>query len=160
MLIGVVSDTHGHIEYARQAARMLESLEVELVLHCGDIGSALIPAVFADWPTHYVFGNVDWDEIPLREAIQAAGGTCHGRFGSLELAGKRIALLHSDDHFLFRETIASGEYDLVTYGHSHKAEQHAEGRTLVLNPGALYRATPHSLAVVQLPELVVTGVPL
>src|SRR5690242_20030015 len=97
MLIGVVSDTHGHVEYARQAARMLESLEVSEVLHCGDIGSPTIPGVFSDWPTHYVFGNVDWDEKPLREAIAAAGGTCHGRFGTLERAGKKIALLHSDD---------------------------------------------------------------
>jgi putative phosphoesterase len=146
MRIGVVSDTHGHTEYARQAARMLESLEVELVLHCGDIGGASIPPVFADWPAHYVFGNVDWDEPPLREAIAAAGGTCHGRFAALELAGKKIAVLHSDDGMRFHETIDSGEYDLVCYGHTHKAEHHHAGKTLVLNPGALYRASFHSIA--------------
>ena len=45
--IGVVSDTHGHTVYARQAVRMLESLDVQLVLHCGDIGSADIVEMFA-----------------------------------------------------------------------------------------------------------------
>ena len=39
MRIAVVSDTHGHVDRAQQAARMLESLEVEQVLHCGDIGT-------------------------------------------------------------------------------------------------------------------------
>jgi putative phosphoesterase len=158
MLLGIVSDTHGHIEYARQAVRMLESLGVERVLHCGDIGSPSIPPLFADWPTHYVFGNVDWDEQPLRDAIEAAGGTCHGRFGALEIAGRKIALLHSDDAHLFHETIDSGKFDLVCYGHTHKAEHHQARKTLVLNPGALYRATPHSIALVELPSLEITNV--
>ena len=52
-----------------------------------------------------------------------------------------------------RNTVQAGEWDLVCYGHTHAAKQHRQGRTLVLNPGALYRATPHSLAVVELPEL-------
>ena len=56
--------------------------------------------------------------------------------------------------------IASGDYDLVCYGHTHAAEQHREGKTLVLNPGALYRADPHSLAVVELETLEATIVPL
>ena len=34
------------------------------------------------------------------------------------------------------------------------------GETLVLNPGALYRANPHSIAVVELPSLEATIVPL
>ncbi|MGH8164977.1 MAG: metallophosphoesterase family protein, partial [Rhodanobacteraceae bacterium] len=39
MRIGVVSDTHGHALNALDAVRLLESLDVELVIHCGDIGS-------------------------------------------------------------------------------------------------------------------------
>jgi len=160
MLLGIVSDTHGHVEYTRAAVRMLESLEVEAVIHCGDIGSAAIPPLFAAWPTHYVFGNVDYDALPLHKAIATSGGTCHERFGSLELAGRRIAFLHSDDAGLFHDTIASGTWDLVCYGHTHRAEKHQAGRTWVLNPGALYRATPHSVAVVELPGLVITHVEL
>ena len=54
----------------------------------------------------------------------------------------RIAFLHSDDNRLFRQTIESGQWDLVCYGHTHIAKQHREGKTLVLNPGAIYRANP------------------
>jgi uncharacterized protein len=151
MRIGVVSDTHGHVQNALAAARMLESLDVEAVLHCGDIGSPQIPAAFSRWPTHYVLGNVDHYEDELYAgAVTAAGGTFHDRFADLQLAGKRIAVLHSDDAKRFRQAIASGDFDLVCYGHTHVAEQHREGNTLVLNPGALYRANPHQIAIVDL----------
>ncbi len=160
MILGVVSDTHGHIANTQRAVRMLESCEVELVLHCGDIGSIDVVRLFHRWPTHFVFGNVDDEPSLLREAIERAGQFCHERFGELELAGRRIALLHGDDGLRFRETVHSGRYDLVCYGHTHIAEQHGEAATLVLNPGALYRAQPHSLALVRLPALEVTHVPL
>lgn len=151
MLLGVVSDTHGHVEYARDAARMLESIEVEAVLHCGDIGSADVVKEFQAWPTHFVFGNVDYDVRPLRRAIAAAGQTCHERFGALELAGVSIAFLHGDDERALQEASTCGRYRLVCCGHTHVAKQERIGETLLLNPGALYRATPHSLAIVELP---------
>ena len=160
MRIGVVSDTHGHVAYTEQAVRVLERQNVEAVLHCGDVGSADVVHLFAAWPTHFVFGNVDRDEEELREAIAAAGQTCHGRFGEIELAGRRIALVHSDDYARFRAAIAGGRFDLVCYGHTHAAEHHYEGDTLVLNPGALYRATPHSLVVVDLATMAVEPIAL
>src|SRR5436309_12283336 len=103
MLLGIVSDTHGHIEYTRRAVRMLESLEVAEVIHCGDIGSPEIVPLFARWPTHFVFGNVDYDEPALREAFDACGQTCHGQFGSLEREGNKIAFRHSHDARRFQD---------------------------------------------------------
>ncbi|HEX3658125.1 MAG TPA: YfcE family phosphodiesterase [Pirellulales bacterium] len=151
--LGVVSDTHGQVAATREAVRMLASLDVQCVLHCGDIGSPAIVELFDAWPTHFVFGNVDHDECELEQAIAAAGQTCHQRFGQLEIQGRRIAFLHGDDTRLMMQTRASGQWDLVCYGHTHKAEQHREGPTLLLNPGALHRAQPHSFAVVSFPEV-------
>lgn len=153
MRIGVVSDTHGHVSYTQAAVRMLESLEVELVIHCGDIGSAEMVSLFAPWPTHFVFGNVDDDRRALEAVIRAAGKTCHGRFGRLELDNRKIAFLHGDDTALLREVTTNGEWNLVCHGHTHIARKEWHGSTLVLNPGALYRATPHSIACVELPQL-------
>src|SRR5688572_9782210 len=158
MRIGVISDTHGHVPNTLAAVRLLESLEVEAVLHCGDIDTPEIPKLLAGWPAHFVFGNCD-DEDELRTAIASAGLACHERFADLELAGRRIAIIHSDDARLFQQVKSSGRYDLVCYGHTHQAESHMEGRTLVLNPGALYRANPHTLAVVDLKTMAVEIVP-
>lgn len=160
MRLGIVSDSHGHVELTRPAVRMLESLDVQRVLHCGDIGSVAVVEMFAPWPTDFVFGNCDHDHVALLAAIEAAGQTCHGAFGALEIEGRRIALLHSDDRRRFQEAVHNGEWDLICYGHSHVAAIEQHGPTLVVNPGALYRANPHSLAVIELPELLPTIVTL
>lgn len=153
MLLGVVSDTHGHVENTRAAVRVLESCEIDQVIHCGDIGSPQIVELFRPWPAHFVLGNVDSDTRSLRAAVVQIQGTLHGRFGSLKAQGKRIAFLHGDDERLLRETIDGGDYDLVCHGHTHVAEQRQDGDTLVLNPGAMYRAARHTIALVRLPEM-------
>lgn len=160
MKLGIVSDTHGHVANAQQAVEILRNEGVEAVIHCGDIGSVEIVPLFGEWPTHFVFGNVDGNEQQLHAAIAEAGQTCHGRFGSLELEGRRIAFLHSDDDRRFRQTIANDGWDLICYGHTHVARLHDEFGPVVLNPGALYRANPHSLAIVELPSLDVRHVTL
>jgi hypothetical protein len=151
MLLGVVSDTHGDLERTRDAVRMLESLEVAQVLHCGDIGTPEIVELFSAWPTHFVFGNCDHEPRSLRSAIEKAGQTCHERFGSLELDGLPIAILHGDDTRLLASSIASGRWKMICHGHTHVARQIWENDTLVLNPGAVHRANPHSIAVVEIP---------
>jgi len=160
MRIGIVSDSHGHVDLTRPAVRMLESLEVERVLHCGDIGSTEVVEQFAQWPTDFVFGNCDFNHADLSAAIVSAGQTCHGAFGALKIADRRVALLHSDDRRRFQEVVHSGEWDLVCYGHTHIAKIEQQGPTLVVNPGAIYRANPHSIAIVELPELTATIVNL
>jgi uncharacterized protein len=160
MLLGVVSDSHGRIPNTEAAVRMLDSLQVEAVVHCGDIGSLEIPPLFSSWPTHFVFGNVDYNKVELERAIAGQNLSCHGAFADLTLGGRRIAVIHSDDLKRFRQAIESGDYDLVCYGHTHLAEHHVEGRTLVLNPGALHRAKPPSLAVVDLATMTPTLVNL
>ena len=152
MLLGVVSDTHGHTRNTLDALRLLDSMGVEVIVHCGDIGSPVIPALFTI-PTHFVFGNVDQDEEELREAIKHAGHQCHDRFGDLLLGNVRIALIHSDDSARWNLTIHAGKWDLVCFGHTHRRESKWLNKTLLLNPGAVYRANPHSVATVDLPAL-------
>ena len=160
MRLGIISDTHGHVELSRPAVRMLESLGVNTVLHCGDIGSIAVVELFTQWPTHFVFGNCDDGTEQFAAAIRKAGQTCHGLFGDLEFDRVRVALLHSHERRKFRETIDSGDYQLVCYGHTHVAAVDRHGDTLVVNPGAIYRADPHSIAVVDLPSLDATIVEL
>lgn len=150
MQICVLGDTHGHIEYTTQAIREIEKHNVEVVIHCGDIGHPEIVGLFTGKPTHFVFGNVDHDVADLRMAIEQADLTCHERQGDIELGDRRIGFLHGDDGGLLMQMIDSQDFDLICYGHTHEKEVHKEGRTVVLNPGALYRASPHTIAIVDL----------
>jgi putative phosphoesterase len=153
MRIGVVSDTHGHLPSARRAAELLAEHPIEQILHCGDIGTPEIVQVFSQWPGHYVFGNCDSDWSALRAAIELVEQNCYDEFGEIELAGCRIALVHGHDHRRFQEALNLQKYQLVCYGHTHVPEERYEGKTLVLNPGALFRANPRTIAIVELPSL-------
>ena len=150
MRLGIISDTHGNVENSARAIELFQGLQIDILLHCGDIGTSSVVEELTDWPTHFVFGNVDRDEDLLRQAIRDAGQTCHDWFGELELEGRKIAFLHGDDQRLFQSTVAADTYDMVCYGHTHRAESHQVKETLVLNPGALHRANPHTFAVVDL----------
>ncbi|MEX0642234.1 MAG: YfcE family phosphodiesterase [Pirellulales bacterium] len=160
MRLGILSDTHGQVSLTRPALRLFESLDVDTVLHCGDIGSPEVVELFSPWPTHFVFGNCDDNLAELTAAMEAAGQSCHGQFGDLTFDGIRIALLHSHDRRRFRQTVDSGVYRLVCYGHTHVAAIDHRGDTIVLNPGAIYRANPHSVAVVDLPAVQATIIDL
>ena len=114
MRIGVVSDTHDRLEAVAEAVRLLIEQRVELILHCGDIESVETVRAFQLLPTHFVFGNWDRDKAKLTAAIKAIGGTAHDGFGALELAGKRVAWVHSHERhqlyqlFIFSKTACSG----------------------------------------------------
>ncbi len=159
MRIGVISDTHGEVLTTQGAVRMFDSFRVDLVIHCGDIGTPAVVRQLVDRPCHFVLGNMD-DPGLLRKAIEAASHTCHERFGYLRLADRSIAFLHGDDGALLRSTINSGRWDVVCYGHTHVAAQYLRGRTLVVNPGAIQRTSSPSVAVIELPSLEVTPVML
>ncbi|MCO6043615.1 YfcE family phosphodiesterase [Aeoliella sp. ICT_H6.2] len=152
MRLGIVSDSHGHTDHTRPAIRLLESLQVDAVLHCGDIGSGEVVKMFAAWPTHFVFGNCDYDQSGLAKAIEDAGQHCHGLFGDLEFEGTRIALLHSHERNRFQSVLDNPVYRAVCYGHTHVAEKLEHNGKLVLNPGALYRAAKHSIAILDVPQ--------
>jgi len=153
MKIGILSDTHGNLPATAAAARLMAVAGVGAVFHCGDIGGAEVLAELAavfqplDVPVYAVFGNVDaysgdWKFFPTHLGIHLLG-----RFGEVEIDGKKIALLHSDDRARFRKTIDSGEYDLVLSGHSHEIHDHTVGRTRCINPGTAGRGAPNTCAV-------------
>lgn len=152
MKIGIISDTHDRHEIITTALVQLKSHGVELLIHCGDIESPPTLELFRGWQIHFVLGNCDWLPEQLAAGIADIGGTLHDRFGHLEFGDTRIAWTHSHDRRLFHSLEHSGEYDFLFYGHTHVAEQHRTGRTLVVNPGALHRAREKTCVVLDLPS--------
>jgi uncharacterized protein len=158
MKIGVLSDTHGETGATERAIRILHQQHVGLAIHCGDVGSDIVP-LLKGLPTHFVYGNVD-ELDPLHEAMVDSEHTLHRELGSLEIEGRRVAFLHGHDVKLLRHTIHSGGYDLVCHGHTHAFSHTIEGKTVVLNPGAVARTTHPSVAIVAMPSLEVTEIAL
>jgi uncharacterized protein len=158
MKIGVLSDTHGEVSATRRALQILDRHGVQVFIHCGDVGTEVVP-LFRGLTTHLVCGNTDSAES-LRHALTEPDHTLHEPLGTLELEGCRIAFLHGDDVKLLRRTIHSGDWDLVCHGHTHAFAQAKQGRTSVLNPGAVSHKTQPCVAVVELPSLEIRQIPL
>jgi uncharacterized protein len=158
MRIGVLSDTHGDIWATRDAVRVFEDRQVHVVLHCGDVGASVVHELCGT-TSHFVRGNTDSAE-GLRQAINGETQTFHGGLGELEFLGRKIAFLHGDDQRMLQDLISSQKWDLVCYGHTHKAAWSFCGRTLVVNPGALHRTSAPSVAIIKLPEMSVEVIPV
>ena len=146
MRIAIVSDSHSRYATVEAALKVIEERRVELILHCGDIEDA--EAVWLFPPnTHFVFGNCDSERTSIRQAVHGVGAALYEPLGQLELGGVKIAWLHGDDKRLMRQVEEGGELDYLFYGHTHVADERKSGRTRVINPGALHRARPKTLLI-------------
>src|SRR5207244_7329543 len=93
------------------------------------------------------FGNCDAERQSIRQAVYGIGACLHEPFGTLVADEINIAFVHGDDRRLFRQLEESDKYDYLFYGHSHIAAEHRTGRTRVINPGALHRASKHTFLI-------------
>jgi putative phosphoesterase len=159
MRIAVVSDTHSRYATVEAALKLIADWGVECIIHCGDIEDAETVWLFPG-NTHFVFGNCDSERASLRQAVYGIGATLHEPFGSVELAGRNLAFIHSDDRRLFHQLETSGKFDYLFYGHSHVAEEHRTGPTRVINPGALHRARPKTFVILDLESDKLESVPI
>lgn len=150
MKLGILSDSHDKVDNVGRALDEFRKRRVSRIIHCGDITSPETAELFQGWMADFVLGNCDWNPDGLESTLNRMGATLHRPFGQLELSGKIIAWIHSDDLGLFRSLENADHYDFLFYGHTHIAEQHQTGKTLVCNPGALQRARVKSCAVLNL----------
>ena len=135
MKIAILSDIHDNIWKLEE---VLEELgEAQELIFCGDFCAPFSLGMLAEGfrgPIHVVFGNNDGDKLLLSQVAAKAGNvTLHGEFAELELGGRKIAAIHYPA--IAAGLAASGRYDLVCCGHSHKYEAKRVGRTILLNPG-------------------------
>jgi putative phosphoesterase len=135
-LIGLITDTHDNTETAAKAVDLFNARGVELVLHGGDYIAPFNAKPFKGLKAKFigVFGNNDGERFGLRTAF-ADIGPIHRAPYELVHADKKLLMLHEPD--VLDALIASGFYDVIFYGHTHRIDVR-EGRTLVVNPGEAY----------------------
>ena len=123
MKIGVISDTHDHLD--PRVASLFEG--VDHILHAGDIGLPwLIMQLEGIAPVTAVLGNNDFGkEFKETEIIQ--------------LAGRKFLLHHIVDARSpappIQRRIVREAPDVVVFGHTHKPFNEMIGGTLYFNPG-------------------------
>ena len=150
MILGLISDTHDRLDAMRDGLAVLKAAGTEFYLHCGDIGGQSCIDLLAGLPSAFVFGNNDFDRAALARYAASIDVACYGNFGHLELAGKKIALIHGDDFRLKQRLIDEQQHDLLFQGHTHIRDNRKIGRTRLINPGALYRAKEKTVATLDL----------
>ncbi|HEY7115961.1 MAG TPA: metallophosphoesterase [Tepidisphaeraceae bacterium] len=147
MLIGILSDTHDRYEIMGAAVRALQERGAAYFVHCGDVCSPRLLDHLAGLPSAFVWGNCDWDRAALQRYAESIQVPCHGAFGDLELDGKRIALLHGDDKVRFDQVLKAQAHDYLFHGHTHVRRDERVGKTRIINPGALFRASEKTVAI-------------
>ncbi|MEO6436842.1 MAG: YfcE family phosphodiesterase [Tepidisphaeraceae bacterium] len=146
MIIGILSDTHDRAAAMAAGIQTLRDAGATFFAHCGDIGSQACIDLLAGLPAAFVFGNTDWNRAPLARYAASIDVACYGAFGSLELYGKHIALLHGDDFRLRQRLIDEQQHDYLFQGHTHIKDDRRIGRMRLINPGALHRAKEKTVA--------------
>ena len=83
----------------------------------------------------------------MRDSQQDASQAVVAGEVAIDIGGKRVAWVHSHERHQLYQLEHSDYFDYVFYGHTHVREQHKTGRTVVANPGALFRANPKTCIV-------------
>ncbi len=150
MLIGILSDTHGRHLAVRQAVKLFDREGVEYIVHCGDVGGTAVFDELVGRECTFVWGNMDRGSdgigeylrtVALREPVEVPS--------ILRLDGKTLAVFHGHERG-FRRALRVLDVDYILHGHTHVAGSERVGKKRVINPGALYRARPRTVATLDL----------
>jgi putative phosphoesterase len=130
--IGVISDTHGHLDPRVEK----KFAGVDHILHAGDIGfaSIILELEFVA-PVTAVLGNCDSDlGFPLTAVV--------------ELGGKKILVHHIVNPHAplapLAERIRKEQAEIVIFGHTHKKFAQTVDGVLFLNPGYAGKPKPEA----------------
>jgi len=132
-MIGIISDSHDNMPKIESAVELFNSEGVELVLHGGDFISPLTADPFArlNAPFIGVFGNNDGERLYLTKKFEDIG-KIYPDYHEFSFGERRGVLMHEPK--FIDALVASGMYDLIVYGHTHKVDIR-EGKIVVVNPG-------------------------
>ena len=146
-MLGIISDTHENEEGIKKAAVIFKEKNVEFAVHCGDIISPPMLEHFKGLKMKFVFGNNDGEKNGLIAKCREFG------FGEIKeeleftFKGKKFYAYHGTKREKLENAVKSNKYDYVLTGHTHIKRDEKIGKTRVINPGALFRIYPHTIAL-------------
>jgi hypothetical protein len=144
MKIGIISDTHDHMDNIKKFVDIfIDDEKIDLLIHCGDIVAPFMNIPFkriieeTDIRVYAVYGNNDGERSGLKTLFGAQGSKIEmkGDFFETEISGKKIIVFHHLDESIVEALALSGKYDIILKGHTHQKREERIGKCLVLNPG-------------------------
>ncbi len=137
--IALMSDSHDNLPVLRKTLDAVRAANADLLLHLGDLCAPFVVTELAQGFTgaiHIVMGNNDADGRLLQlMASRHAHVNLYGVYTELTIDGRTLALIHYPEPA--RRIAASGQLDLVAYGHNHEKHIEQIGNTWLVNPGEL-----------------------
>lgn len=143
MKILILSDIHDNVWALQTILQSKQAAEAEMLICCGDLCSPFIIDLLAAFkkPVHIVLGNNDCDvEHMIEKLAKYPHIKIHGEYYRDELDNKTIAVNHYPEKA--EKLLQLQVYDLVCYGHNHSIAATLQGKTLLLNPGAVMGFAP------------------
>lgn len=163
MILGILSDTHGQAARCARAVTLLKQLRAQVFIHCGDVGGESVLEVLAGLCCWFVWGNTDTPSPALVSYAESLGlSPPRSAPVRVDLAGRGICVYHGHESgFSQAYSLAArgdaedlerhlGGAAYVLYGHTHVAADLRVGPIRLINPGALHRARPHTVATLDL----------
>lgn len=143
MKIGIMSDIQDNAEGLILAVKRFNKEKCDLVVCCGDWGSASMPNFCANLRCKIisVFGNNDADvyQFLTRKIDKNWNIEFNKICVEFEIDNKKIVVYHGESDILLRALVNCGEYDMVLSGHNHKPLVIQIKNTTHINPGSIVK---------------------
>ena len=140
MRVAILSDIHDNVW--KLAAALERARAADALLCLGDLCSPFVVHQLGSGftgPIHILFGNNDADLFRITaNACRYPHIAIHAEWFRGEFGGRSFAANHYDN--IGRAVAASGEFDVVCFGHNHRYEVTPAGKTLAINPGPIMGA--------------------
>ena len=146
-MIGIISDTHENEEAIKKAVKIFKEKNVEFIVHCGDIISPPMLEHFKGLKMKFIFGNKDGERNGLNTKAKQLGFDEIKDEKEFEHKKKKFYVYHGTRQEILDDAIKSNKYDYVLTGHTHVKKDEKIGKTRVINPGALFRIYPYTIAL-------------
>ena len=140
MRFAILSDIHENYHNLLLCIQQLRTQQIDQVLFLGDFMNAGIARMLATagFPVFAIYGNNDGDKLAIYHESVKGDSTMrvHPRtYAEFTRDKVRFFLTHHDD--LVDIAVASGRYDVVCFGHTHRRSVEHRNGCIVVNPGEL-----------------------
>ena len=121
MILGVVSDTHNHVDNVEKIIDIFNKEKVDYIIHTGDITQAGTLKRFSrlEGSLIGVYGNNDLKELGLQETCEKFGFNFQRPPFITVIQNIRIAIFHEPDEI---EKLINKDHriELILHGHTHR----------------------------------------